>query len=202
MKLQFSLIKQLLPPRHPVFSSIHAWGFHLTLLCVLIEREQAVLRNNKDLFTQQSQMEASSMARRESWMTRREELLYQRELKFYVKRDREESTRTWCSGRARSSCGSLGSMDSKVSIGSSGGSWSSQDSWSSRVPQFLTPNQSKLNALKVKVLVNIYSAINRNNWICQIGKYLKTSNGLVFVFGLSFSLSFCWSGHVSWLNVW
>ena len=128
-----------------------------------LEREQAVLRNNKDLFTQQSQMEASSMAGRESWMTRREELLYQRELKFYVKRDREEVTRTCWSGSTQSSCGSLGSMGSKVSMGSSSGSWSSQDSWNSRFPHFLTPNRSKLNALKAKVFVNLYSAINRNN---------------------------------------
>ena len=139
------------------------------------DREQAVLRNNKDLFTEQSQMEASSMVRREKWMARREEMLYERELKFYVKRDRDEATRMFCSGRTQSSCasmgpmgskvsklslGSMGSMGSKLSMGSTIGSSDSQDSWNSRFPQFVTPNQTKQNALKAKVLVNLHSAIN------------------------------------------
>ena len=139
------------------------------------DREEAVLRNNKELFTQQSRMEASSMSRRENGIARREDILYQRELKFYVKRDREEVTKKCRSGRTQRSRGSLGSLGSTVSLGSSSGSCSSQDFWNSRFPQCLTPNRSKLNALKAKVLVNLYSAINRDNSICQIGKYLKRS---------------------------
>ena len=161
------------------------------------DREEAVLRNNNDLFTQQSQ----SMVRREKWMTRREELLFQRELKLYVKRDREEETRMFCSGRTQSSCASLGSLGSKVSLGSSRGSWSSQDSWDSMIPQFLTPNRSKLNALKAKVLFNLHSAINRHNEFVKLGNRLKLQTVLSLCLFYPCPCLFFWPGHVSWLNV-